>query len=134
MGISISKENGRVPVTIMHPRGDLDSSNYMDFQAKADEMIDAGAQFMLLDFSEVPYVSSAGFRSIQHIFNRLRQLHPSANLSEAEVRQGINAGTYTSPHLKLLHLSKESLNTFKMTGFDMYLEIYNDLKEAISSY
>lgn len=134
MEIVISNETGRVPITIMHPRGDLDASSFMEFQAKADELIDTGAQFILLDFSEVPYISSAGFRSIQHIFNRLRHLHPSSNLSDAEVRQGINAGTYTSPHLKMLKLSKETLNTFKMTGFDMYIETYDDFKEAVSAF
>lgn len=134
MEIQVSNEKGRVPVTVMHPKGDLDASSYMDFQAKADELIDAGAQFILIDFSEVPFISSVGFRSIQHVFNRLRQLHPSANLSDEEVRQGVSAGTYSSPHLKLLNLSKETQKTFQMTGFDMYIETFTDLRKAVSAF
>ena len=134
MEIDVTTANGRVPVTIMGISGNLDSSNFMDFQAKADEVINGGARYILVDFSKSPYISTAGFRVLHHIFNQLRALHPDANLSEEEVRKGISAGTYTSPHLKLLNLSRESQTTFEMTGFDMYIETFQDLQKAIESF
>jgi anti-anti-sigma factor len=134
MDITVSTENGRVPVTIMHLSGNLDSANFMAFQDKADELIKAGAQYILVDLSNVPYVSTAGFRVIHHIFNELRSRHPDANLSDEEVRKGISAGTYSSPHIKLLNLSKETQKAFEMTGFDMYIETYTDPKKAVSAF
>lgn len=134
MQIDVSIVNGRVPITILDVTGNLDSSTFMDFQAKADEVINGGARYILVDFSKSPYISTAGFRVLHHMFNQLRALHPDANLSEEEVRKGISAGTYTSPHLKLLNLSRESQTAFEMTGFDMYIETFRDFQKAIESF
>src|SRR5512143_2791547 len=114
MEIDISTMNGRVPITVIGTTGNLDSSNYMDFQAKADQVIQGGARYILVDFSRTPYISTAGFRVLHHMFNELRALHPDANLTDEQIRKGINAGTYTSPHLKVLNLSRESQTAFEM--------------------
>ena len=134
MEIKVSTENARVPVTVVHVDGNIDSSTYQLFQAKAEELIKGGAHYILVDLSHAPYVSSAGFRVLHQLFNQLRSLHPSSNLSEEEVKKGISAGTYKSPHLKLLNLSKETRTTFEMSGFDMFIETYDDRKKAIASF
>lgn len=134
MIIEVSNANGRVPVTILHISGDLDMSTAMELQSKAEELIRAGASHVLLDLTNAPYVSSAGFRTIHSLYNQLRALHPSANLTDEQVRRGVSEGTYMSPHLKLLNLSDETRKVFQMTGFDMYIETYNDLKEAIAAF
>lgn len=134
MEIKVSTENGRVPVTVIHVDGNIDSSTYQTFQAKAEELIDGGARHILIDLSHAPYVSSAGFRALHQIFNKLRSIHPDSNLGEEEMRKGISAGTYKSPHLKLLNLSKETKTTFDMSGFDMFIETYDDRKTAIASF
>ena len=134
MEIKVSTESARVPVTVLHVDGNIDSSTYQLFQAKAEELIKGGAHYILVDLSHAPYVSSAGFRVLHQLFNQLRSLHPSSNLSEEEVKKGISAGTYKSPHLKLLNLSKETRTTFEMSGFDMFIETYDDRKKAIASF
>jgi len=134
MDIKVSTENGRVPVTIMHMDGNIDSSNSTVFESKAEELIKNGTRYILIDLSKVPFVSSSGLRVILHIFNQLRSLHPDANLTEEQVKEGISAGTYKSPHLKLLNLSKQTEISIKTAGFDMFLETYSDLKDAIASF
>ena len=134
MEIKVSTENGRVPVTVLHVDGNIDSATYQTFQSKVNELIKDGAQYILVDLSHAPYVSSAGFRALHQIFNDLRARHPTSNLSEEEVKKGIRAGTYKSPHLKLLNLSKETKTTFEMSGFDMFIETYDDRKNAIASF
>ena len=134
MEIKVSTENGRVPITVLHVDGNIDSATYQTFQSKVNELIQGGAQYLLVDLSHTPYVSSAGFRALHQIFNDLRTRQPSSNLSEEEVKKGISAGTYKSPHLKLLNLSKETRTTFEMSGFDMFIETYDDKKAAIASF
>jgi anti-anti-sigma factor len=134
MEIKVSTENGRVPVTVLHVDGNIDSATYQAFQSKVNELIKDGAHYILVDLSHAPYVSSAGFRALHQIFNDLRARHPASNLSEEEVKKGISAGTYKSPHLKLLNLSKETQTTFEMSGFDMFIETYDDRKKAIASF
>ena len=134
MQIKTFTEKGQVPVTVMHVDGNIDSATYEAFQAKADELIKSGTHYILVDLTHAPYVSSAGMRALQHIYEQLRALHPDSDLSDADVKKGISAGTYKSPRLKLLNPSKETSTTFKMTGFDMYIEIFTDKAQAISSF
>ena len=134
MEITVSTENGRVPVTIVHVDGNLDSATYQSFQSKAEELIKGGARFMLVDFTHTPYISSAGLRALHAIFEQLRKVHPDENLSEEDLRQGIKSGTYKSPHLKLLNLSEKARTAFELGGFDLYLETFTDLKGAVASF
>jgi len=134
MEVKVSTENGRVPVTVLHVDGNIDSSTYEVFQARAEELINNGARYFLIDLSHVPYVSSAGLRALHSLYNTLRALDPQVKLSEGEVRKGITAGTYKSPHLKLLNLSREARTSFEMGGFDMYIDTFTDRDTAIASF
>lgn len=134
MDIQVTNANGRVPVTIMHVKGNIDAHSYEQFQTRAEELIEGGARHLLIDLSGSPFVSSAGLRALHHIFNELRTRDTGETLNEEQVRRGISAGTYKSPHLKLVHLSKEARTAFELSGFDMFIETYNDEKSAIASF
>src|ERR1044071_7511319 len=134
MDIKTYTEKRDVVVTVIHVDGNIDAATYQAFQSKADELIDGGAHFILVDLSHVPFVSSAGMRALQHIYDRLRKLYPDSDLSDEEVKEGIRAGTYKSPFLKLLSPSKEAAHTFEISGFNMFVEIFNDKDKAIASF
>ena len=134
MEIKVFTENGRVPVTVMHVDGSIDSSTYEVFKAKAHELIQGGARHFLVDLSHAPFVSSAGLRALHTLFNELRALEKDANLSEEDVKKGISAGTYKSPHLKLLNLSKETQTAFTLSGFDMFIDTFTDKQKAVDSF
>jgi ABC-type transporter Mla MlaB component len=118
----------------MHVTGNLDSSTFMAFRERAEELIRDGARFILVDLGNCPYVSTAGFAALHHLFNVLRSQYPEANLSDEKMREGVRAGTFTSPHLKLLNLSREARTAFEMIGFDMYIETFTDMKRAVAAF
>jgi anti-anti-sigma factor len=134
MEIKVSTENGRVPITVLHVDGNIDSSTYEQFQSTAKKVIDEGARYILVDLAHAPFVSSAGLRALHTLFNELRTRNPEANLTDQQIRQGISAGTYKSPHLKLLNLSPETKTAFETSGFDMYIDTFTDRKAAIASF
>ena len=134
MEIKVSNENGRVPVTVLHVDGNIDSSTYEQFQATAKKLIDDGARYMLIDLSHAPFVSSAGLRALHVLFNELRSRTPEANLTDEQMKKGISAGTYKSPHLKLLNLSPETKTAFETSGFDMYIDTFTDRNAALASF
>ena len=134
MDIKISTEQARVPVTILHVEGDIDSSTYNDFFSQAEKLINEGAHYMIIDLANVPYVSSAGLRAIYTIFKDLRTVHPEENLSEEQMEKAAMMGTYKSPHLKLLNLSDGVHGVFQMGGFDRYIEIFTDREKALASF
>ncbi len=134
MDIKVFTENGRVPVTVMHVDGNIDAQTYQQFQSKAEELINDGTRYLLIDLSHSPFVSSAGLRALHQIFNDLRARDPENPVSEEEVRRGISAGTYKSPHLKLLNLSRETRTAFELSGFDMFIETFDNKEKAIASF
>jgi hypothetical protein len=130
MQITISQEQARVPVTVFRLKGDLTSEAQLQSQAK--EAYDSGARHILLDLKEVPYMSSAGLRAIHQIFMMLRSDTPAE--SDQAMKAGISAGTFTSPHLKLLNPTKHVREVLKTAGYDMFLEIHQDHKKALASF
>ena len=134
MEIKVSTENGRVPVTVLHVEGTIDSGSYEEFEYQVDKLIQEGARYILIDLARAPFVSSAGLRALQHIFKQLHSLHSDPNLSTEETKQGIRAGTFKSSYLKLLNLSPEIRTAFETSGFDIYMETFNDLETAIASF
>jgi anti-anti-sigma factor len=134
MEIKVTNESGRVPVTVMQIEGNLDSSTYEQFQTTARKLVDEGARYILIDLSHAPFVSSAGLRAFHTLFNELRSRNPEGDLSDEQVKKGISAGTYKSPHLKLLNLSPETKSAFETSGFDMYIDTFTDRKAAINSF
>jgi Anti-anti-sigma regulatory factor (antagonist of anti-sigma factor) len=134
MEIKVSNENGRVPITVLHVDGNIDSSTYEAFLSTARNQITEGARYILVDLAHAPFVSSAGLRAFHTIFNELRSINPESNLSDEQMKKGISAGTYKSPHFKLLNLSPETKTVFATSGFDMYIDTFTDRKAAIASF
>jgi anti-anti-sigma factor len=130
--ITVSQEQGRVPVTIFHLTGAVNADSYEKLENKAGEVIRAGAQALLLDLSQVTYMSSAGLRALHTIFMMMRTEAPDE--SDEAIREGVTAGTFKSSHLKLLNPRPPVLDVLKMSGFDMYLEIHDKLNEAVASF
>jgi anti-anti-sigma factor len=132
MDVTITQEEGRVPVTVIHVDGKTDSASSDEFEEKVMEVIDAGARHLVLDLGKVPYMSSAGLRVLQHVFDKLRSL--SAGESNKEMIRQINDGSFNSPNLKLINPTKEVIEVLKMSGFDMLISIEKDLKTAVASF
>ena len=130
MDIQVSQEQGKVPVTVLKLTGDLNASTYEQFQTEAKKVIDAGARSVLVDLSGVPYMSSAGMRALNNIFNWLT----SSAAENKEIRQGIVSGKMKSPHLKLLNPTPRVLEAIKTAGFDMFLEVHHHLTDAVASF
>jgi hypothetical protein len=131
MDILISKDKGRVPVTIFAIQGEVTVDSYEQLQEQAEEAYRSGMRDLLLDLSDVTFLSSSGLRAIHYIFMLLRD---SKDKDDEIVRKGVAAGTYKSPNLKILKPADNVLQTLKLSGFDMFLDIHSDLKEAIASF
>jgi len=129
MEITTSQANGRVPITILHLKGDLMDEEPL--HSTAAQAIANGSQYILLDMNDVPYISSAGLRAIQFVFQSLQEGNHEDN--EA-MKRGIIAGSYKSPHLKLLNPSKNAAKALGVAGYDMFLEVHHNMGTAVNSF
>jgi hypothetical protein len=130
MEITVSQAQGRVPVTILHVTGAIISSKELEQRAK--EAFDAGARDLLVDLTNVPYIATVGLRALHTIYTQLRTDSPAE--SDAAVSAGIRDGTFSSPHLKLLKPSAHAMEALHVAGYDMFLEIHQDLQRAVASF
>ena len=131
MNISVTERNERVPVTIFHVQGDIDANTYEAFEQRAREAIAQGTRHLLVDLRQVEYISSAGIRALNTVFQLLRS---NSGESEEALYQGLRSGTYKSRQLKLLGPKPRVATALSTTGVDMFLEIYPDLDKALASF
>ena len=124
--------NARVPVTVIAPTGNIDSSNFHTFQAYVDEQVAMGARHILLNFQNTVHTSSAGLRVIHNLFNKLREIHKEIN--DDDLRKQMSVGAYKSPYLKICSLSPSMAEVFQLGGFDIYIELLQDETTALKSF
>lgn len=118
LAIAISREDGDKAVTIMRLKGSLDANTQGTLEEKAREVVEGGAQHLILDMSGVDYLGSAGMRAIHAITNLLSPDDPSMR----------------SIHLKILSPSESAAKVFKTLGFDAFIDIHESLDEAIAAF
>ena len=137
MTITTSQAQGSVPVTILALHGDLDASNYLDVIEAAREAYGAGARNLLLDMSEVPFMSSSG----------LMALHSVALLMQGEEPPDPEYGwsafhamghdaqeNRVQDRVKLVDVQPRVARALQMARFDAYFESYATCEEAIASF
>jgi len=129
MQVTILQEQARVPVAVLLVKGNIDSSTYEQFEQSAKQAIQSGAQDLLIDLTETPYISSAGIRALTSLFS---QLHNSKEIQTAE--KTVLSDNYKSPHLKLASVSPHVLQVLKMAGTDAFLDIYKNRQDALAAF
>lgn len=132
MEVSVQREESRVPVTVFHIEGSITAESYLELQQQADDAFTSGARNLLLDLSDVDFISSSGLRAIHHIFVLFRDESDAED--DATVRKGLMAGTYHSSHLKLLNPDRNVLRSLQVSGFDMFLDIHSNRQTALASF
>jgi anti-anti-sigma factor len=132
MEIKVTTENARVPLSIMHISGKIDSATHQIFQSRAEELIGNGTRYILVDLANTEFVSSAGLRALHNIFNKLRAVHQDVN--DDDLRKKMSAGEYKSPFVKVVNSSAQIREIFEVSGFDTYIEAYDDLEKAVASF
>lgn len=132
MEINVSQQQARVPVTIFSITGEIDAESYEQLEAQVQQAMGAGTRHLLLDLSQVPYISSYGIRGISEIFTWLRDR--SEGEDDAALSQGLRDGKFKSQHLKLSGASPQVEKVLKMAGIDMFLEMHRNTKEAVASF
>src|SRR3990172_7113647 len=85
MQIDVSAQQANVPVTVVKPRGDLDSATYTELIDAVRKVIAEGAKDLVIDLSEVPFLSSAGLMAMHSTALMLRGDRPPELESRGKV-------------------------------------------------
>lgn len=135
MEINVSQESGAVPVSVVRIIGDLDASSYLALVDATQKLYDAGVRYLLLDLSNLDFISSAGLASLHIITKMFRG-------EKADSEDGW--GTYKAidreresgfqKNVKLLKPSSDVDQVLETVGFKQFFEVYADLDEAVQSF
>ncbi len=136
MQITVSTQQGRVPVTIVQPHGDVDASNYKELIQKVEELIKNNAGNFIIDLSDVPFMSSAGLVGLHSIAIILRGEQPVDPQSGWGALKAMDRDRdrEMQKHVKLFGPQQYVADTFEKAGFTQFFEIFTDLKEAVASF
>ena len=135
MDITISKEQGKVPVHVIHIKGDLDASSYLELVGNAQKLYEAGAEYLLLDLTDLAFISSAGLASLHIVIKMFRGEKSSGESgwdTFKQIDRDRDSGMQT--RVKLLNPSPDVDNVLNTVGFKQFFEVYTDLKQAVQSF
>lgn len=138
MQMTVETIQGNVPVAILSLEGDLDGSNFKDAIAKAQELYNAGTPNLLLDLTNLRFMSSAGLVSLHSIALLMRgekPLDPEGgwNAFHAIARER-DLSQSKQPHFKLLNPQPRILMNLQKVGMDQLFEIHTDREAALASF
>jgi anti-anti-sigma regulatory factor len=126
------------PITILKVIGVLDATNYQDLIDRAQQLYQTGTRDLILDFSQVSFMSSSGILSLHDIAILMRG-KPPPDIGEGwsafhALSHFVEEETYYEKHLRLLKPQPRVRRTLEITGFDHIIKIFNDREAAIDSF
>lgn len=116
--ISTEDVNATVPVTVFHLRGWLDAQSEGQLLEAARTANDAGAQYLLIDMSELDTLTSAGMRALQKVYQVFTPKEDRLKVA----------------HLKLCNAPPQIYNVLGVTGFLQQIPMYESLDAALQSF
>ena len=136
MEIKIFQEQGRDDVSVIHVAGHLDGQTYQELISAASEAIGSGTKNILLELSDLTYISSAGLVSLHTIalLTRGETLpNPEHGWSTLKSMDRTRDGGFQK-HVKLLNPRPEITKVLEMVGFSEFFEVFTDKQKAIDSF
>ena len=135
MEITVTQEKGKGSVSVVHIKGELDASSYPRLVNTAQALYSAGARSLLLDLTDLSFISSAGLASL-HIIIKMFRDEKVVPEDGWDTFKKIDRDRESSlqKHVKLLNPSPEVDNVLDILGFKQFFEIYTDFEEAVGSF
>jgi anti-anti-sigma regulatory factor len=121
---------------ILSLNGELDASNYLDVIEKVRQLYKGGARQLVIDLSDVKFLSSSGLVSLHSAALIMRgDEPPNPELGWSAfhaIASDVDRGFETC--CKLVNPQGRVRKTLEMTGFNTFLEIYDDVDAAVGSF
>ena len=135
MEISVDKVSGKTLVHVVKIIGDLDASSYLELVSTAQKVYDEGAKHLLLDLTDLAFISSAGLASL-HIITKMFRGEKS-NTDDGwgtfkEIDRERESGIQS--FVKLYNPSPEVTNVLDTVGFKQFFEVFTNMEEAVQSF
>jgi anti-anti-sigma factor len=134
MEITMSIHEANEPIAVMRINGNVDASNYVEIINKAQEIYNNLARNLILDLSEVPFISSAGIVAI----HKIALLYSSGKQETAkegeEIHPNLTHNANARKRVKLLNPQPTVDRTLETAGMKLFFKVFHDLDSALKSF
>jgi anti-anti-sigma factor len=132
MEIQVVHEPDYPGLAVFRIKGEINANTADRLRDEARKAYESGDCNLLLDLSEVSYISSWGIRALSEIFEMLRAGSPAE--AGADLHRGLRDGTFKSGHLRLYRPTEQVRKVLNTAGVDMFLETFTDYKAALAAF
>jgi anti-anti-sigma regulatory factor len=136
MSIKLEQAQGNPQVTVLSILGDLDAANYKEVISTAKQALDNGAKFLLIDMSEMKFMSSSGLIALHTVALLMRGEAPSDTEHGWEAFHAFerDRDSGLQEKVKLLNPQPKVDRSLEITGMKEFFEIHTDLDTAVASF
>ena len=134
MEIEVAIHEAREPVAVMSIKGNIDASNFVEVINKAQEIYKRPVHNLLLDLSEVPFISSAGLVAIHKISLIYSGGQQEVEQEGKETRPDFTHNANARKRVKLLSPQPGVDQILEMAGLKLFFKVFYDLESAIQSF
>jgi anti-anti-sigma regulatory factor len=138
MNIIIEQLATDKPLAIMKIQGELDGRSYLSLIQQAQQLYAEGTRQLLLDLSEMAFMSSAGLVGLHTVVMVMRGQQPPDMEDGWGVMHGISREITSTvqfdANCKLLQPRPHVQKTLDVTGFSEILEVFTDRETAVNSF
>ncbi len=116
--------------------GDIDASTYTDVINAAQQAFDEGSRNLLIDLSNVAYVSSAGLMSLHTVVKIFAGQSVQPKDGGRPSFRAINKDQDgpMRAHVKLLNPQPAVEQVLDMVGLKLFFDIHTNLETAVNSF
>ncbi len=134
MEIEVAIHEAREPVAVMSIKGNIDASNYVEVINQAQEIYKRPVHNLILDLSEVPFISSAGLVAIHKISLIYSGGQQEVEQDGKETRPDFTHHANARKRVKLLSPQPAVDQILEMAGLKLFFKVFYDLESAIQSF
>ena len=122
MDLIVTQASGRIPVTVLGIVGRVNLGNVNEMLQKAQSLYQEGARDLVIDLAGAESLTSAGLSAIITILRTFESGLPGGGAGKK------------STHVKLANPSGQIRQMLSIAGFNSYLDIYDNLQDAVASF
>jgi anti-anti-sigma regulatory factor len=123
-------------ITLISVQGNLDASNYKELIASGKQALVEGAEHLIIDMSDMPFMSSSGLVALHSISLLLRGEKPVDPEHGWEAFHAIarDRDSEAQKKITLVNQQPQIVRTLEVAGMKEFFEFHTDLDSAVASF
>lgn len=137
MQTTVERVDAAVPVTVLTLAGELDASNYLRLVDDVRPLYAAGARHLLLDLTDLTFISSSGLVSLYSILKVMQGEEPpdpeygwsALHQMERDAEEGGQQDV-----VRIAGMQPDVAGVLQRTGLDAMFPSYPDRESALAAF